>query len=39
LKHSHKELAYQALVQARDLSQEAFVKEQALRLLDAYFQE
>ncbi len=39
LKHSHQELAYQALVQARDLSQEGSVKEQALRFLEAYFQE
>jgi len=39
LKHSHQELAYPALVHARDLSQEGSVKEQALRLLEAYFQE
>jgi hypothetical protein len=32
-------LAYPALVHARDLSQEGSVKEQALRLLEAYFQE
>ena len=39
LKYNHRNLAYQSLLRARELSQDSFVGEQATRLLEEYFQE
>ncbi len=39
LKRNHLNLAYQSLLRARELSRGTLVEEQALRLLDEYFQE
>ena len=39
LKHNHMNLAYQSLLHASELSQSDFVREQAVRLLDEYYQD